>query len=158
MKRIPKVMVIIYGITAELGLWGHYIFNDPVLLQFITAYASCLFYVVLVYILTQNFLVAKYINIKVIIGAISGYLLIGLLGASVIEIMQLHAEASFMLPGNNDFDFIYFSFISILSVGYGDIVPVSNAAKSLTILISLLGQFYMVIGIASFVGKFMHKQ
>ena len=157
-KKVPKLLIILSGIIAELGLWCHYVFTDPVVLQYVTAYSTCFFYILLVYILTQNFLASESINIKVIIGAISGYLLIGFLGASVIEIMQLHSDTSFNVPGDNKFDFTYFSFVSILSVGYGDIVPVSNSAKSLTVLISLLGQFYMVIGIASFVGKFMNKQ
>ena len=43
----------------------------------------------------------------------------------------------------------------LLTVGYGDITPISSAAKSIAILISLLGQLYMAVGIASFVGKFM---
>lgn len=158
MKRLPKLLTILFGTISVVGLWCHYLFDDPVMLQFLIVYASCFFYIVLVYILTQNFLVSKSINIKVVIGALSGYLLIGLLGASTIEMMQLHHAGSFNITQGSNFDFTYFSFISMLTVGYGDIIPVSNSAKSLTILISLFGQFYMAVGIASLVGKFMKKE
>ena len=92
-----------------------------------------------------------------VIGAMSGYLLIGFLGASTIEMMEFHYPGSFNISEETVFDYTYFSFISMLTVGYGDIIPGSTAAKSLTILISLVGQFYMAVGIASFVGKFMNK-
>ena len=103
-------------------------------------------------------MVSKSINIKVVIGAMSGYLLIGFLGANTVEMMELHHPGSFNISEDSIFDFTYYSFIAMSTVGYGDIVPVSSSAKSLTILISLLGQFYMAVGIASFVGKFMNKQ
>ena len=71
--------------------------------------------------------------------------------------MEYHYPSSFIIKGDNIFDFTYFSFVSMLTVGFGDIVPNSTSAKSLTILISVIGQFYMAVGIASLVGKFMNK-
>ena len=100
---------------------------------------------------------AKNVNFKVVIGAISGYLLIGYLGSITIEMMEFHYQGSFTFTDKASFDFIYFSFVSMLTVGYGDIIPASPSAKSLIILISLAGQLYMAVGIASFVGKFMNK-
>lgn len=52
--------------------------------------------------------------------------------------MELHYAGSFNISEDSVFDFTYFSFISMLTIGYGDIIPISNSAKSLTILISLL--------------------
>ena len=110
------------------------------------------------YILVQNFLDSKTINLQVVMGAVSGYLVIGFIGASTIEMMDFHHPGSFKLSGAHDsFDYYYFSFISLVTVGYGDIVPLTSPAKSLTIFISIIGQFYMAIGLASFVGKFMNQ-
>ena len=71
--------------------------------------------------------------------------------------MEFHHQGSYTFSDTHEFDYIYFSFISMLTVGYGDIVPSTPSAKSLIILISLAGQLYMAVGIASFVGKFMNK-
>ena len=156
-KRIPKVLTILFGTVSAIGLWCCYLIADPEIIEYLRIYATCFFYITLIYTLTHNFLIVKNINLKVVIGAMSGYLLIGFLGASTIEMMEYHYPSSFIIKGDNIFDFTYFSFVSMLTVGFGDIVPNSTSAKSLTILISVIGQFYMAVGIASLVGKFMNK-
>ena len=157
LQRIPRFLIIGFGVIGTLGVWGEYMFGDPYLIHLLRNYATCFFYMVLIYILTKNFLVANSIDLKVVIGAMSGYLLIGYLGASTIEMMEFHHPGSFIIDTEYRFNFTYLSFMTMLTVGYGDFIPSSSAAKSLTILISLLGQFYMAVGIASFVGKFMAK-
>jgi len=157
LRRIPRFLILGFGIVSTLGIWGEYFLGDPYLIHLLRNYATCFFYIVLIIVLTKNFLVSSAINIKVVIGAMSGYLLIGFFGASTIEMMEFHHPGSFIIDAENPFNFTYLSFMSMLTVGYGDVLPSSSAAKSLTILISLLGQLYMAVGIASFVGKSMAK-
>jgi hypothetical protein len=52
-------------------------------------------------------------------------------------------------------DFLYFSFITLTTLGYGDVTPVSALAKSLSIVIAIAGQLYMTILIAMLVGKYI---
>lgn len=156
-SRVSKTLVITFGCMGAISLWCGYLFAEGIV-TYLRIYATCFFYITLIYILTRNFLISTAINLQVVIGAISGYLLIGYLGASTIEMMDFHHPGSFKLSESHDsFDYYYFSFISLVTVGYGDIVPLTAPAKSLTIFISIVGQLYMAIGIASFVGKFMNK-
>ncbi len=157
MRKLPRLLIISFGLISAVGLGCQFLFTDLYMIDFIRIYATCFFYLILIYVLTRNFLVAESINLKVVIGAMSGYLLIGYLGAVTIEMMDFHHPESYKMSKENSFDFTYFSFVSMLTVGYGDIIPSTLAAKSLTILISLFGQLYMAVGIASFVGKFMNK-
>jgi hypothetical protein len=52
-------------------------------------------------------------------------------------------------------DYLYFSFVTLTTLGYGDITPVSAFAKSLTIFIAITGQLYLTILIAMLVGKYL---
>jgi hypothetical protein len=54
-------------------------------------------------------------------------------------------------------EYMYFSFVSFTSTGYGDYLPLVPAAKSLSILISITGQLYIAIIIAMIVGKYLNK-
>jgi len=54
-------------------------------------------------------------------------------------------------------DYLYFSFVTLTTLGYGDITPVSSFAKSITILIAITGQLYLTILIAFLVGKFLSR-
>jgi hypothetical protein len=55
-------------------------------------------------------------------------------------------------------EILYFTFVTMTTLGYGEITPIVPAAKSLSILISTSGQLYIAILIALLVGKFAGNQ
>jgi hypothetical protein len=97
-----------------------------------------------------------------IYGAVAGYILTGLLWTSLyLFIDQLH-PGSFSYNGlKNDAttplafpDLLYFSFVTLTTTGYGDVVPVTGHARSLAILEQLAGTFYIAILIARLTGLY----
>ena len=58
-------------------------------------------------------------------------------------------------PGHSlehQFSFLYFSMVTLTTLGYGDIFPITTAAKACAILEAVIGQLYLVITIAWLVG------
>jgi len=55
-------------------------------------------------------------------------------------------------------DSLYYVFVTLATLGYGDLLPVASHAKSLSILIAVSGQLYIAIIIALLVGKFSSKR
>lgn len=55
-------------------------------------------------------------------------------------------------------DMIYYSLITQCSVGYGDILPASEAARMLAVIQAVVGQFYMAVVVAVFVGMFASRR
>ncbi|MEO1099296.1 MAG: ion channel, partial [Bacteroidota bacterium] len=107
---------------------------------------------------------AKSINLNVILGVISGYISLGLIGFFICLSIELSYPHSFqglytgeIVPEKLADRLIYFSFITLHTVGYGDILPVTSLAEKATVLISLAGQFYLVIITATIVGKFINQ-
>ena len=87
-------------------------------------------------------------------GAIVLYLLLGLIAAFVYSALYTYDPGTFSkLPaGKGDIgDWLYFSFITLTTLGYGDITPVARTARSLAMLEGLVGQLYPAIIIARFV-------
>jgi voltage-gated potassium channel Kch len=94
--------------------------------------------------------------------ALSLYLLLGLIFALVFAVI---AE---LLPGSFHFaairsadsaakplaDMVYFSFVTLATLGYGDIVPLSSSAKGLAILEAIIGQMYLVVVVARLVSLY----
>lgn len=108
---------------------------------------------------------SKHVNQTVILGLISGYICLGLLGFFICTSIELIAPGSFdglvpreVNPSENTEGLIYFSYITLLTIGYGDIAPVTRMARSASLLIGLIGQFYMVIITAIVVGKFISQR
>jgi hypothetical protein len=105
-------------------------------------------------LLTKHFFVGKASLSHRITAAIAVYLIFGVLFARLYEMAYLLNPSSFNLEHLHLFSFIYFSFITLTTMGYGDIVPVEVAARSLAMLEGITGQLYMVILISSLVSEF----
>ena len=103
------------------------------------------------------------VNRDVIYAAVSVYLLIGLSWTYLYEFLEMTSPRSFSGPApilHND-DFQYYSFVTLTTVGYGDIVPVTRPARALSVLEALTGQLYLAILISRLVGahvaQFKHE-
>jgi len=55
-------------------------------------------------------------------------------------------------------DMVYYSLITQCSVGYGDILPVSETARMLAVIQAVVGQFYMAVVVAIFVGMYASQR
>jgi hypothetical protein len=87
-------------------------------------------------------------------GAVAAYLLLGMTWAAAYALVALlvpSAFASARPEGLVDRSFLYFSFSTLTTVGYGDIAPVHRAARSLAMVEALTGQLYPAIFIARIV-------
>jgi hypothetical protein len=121
------------------------------------------FFLIVVALLIMQIAAKKQVDARVILGAINGYLLLGLAASAAVAVITLHTPEAFSFsaetsgPAMADTQFsdnIYYGFVTLTTVGYGDIVPHTPRAKSLAILIGVMGQLYVAINIAMLVGKF----
>ena len=96
------------------------------------------------------------VNPDVIGAAIVFYLLMGVMWSIVFEALEYFEPGSFSMSdeysANNKTRFIYYSFVTLTTLGYGDITPLTAKACSLSIIEALVGQLYLVIQIAWLVG------
>jgi voltage-gated potassium channel Kch len=94
---------------------------------------------------------------ETIVGALCAYILIGMDFAVLnvlVSVIDGHAViASQISPGMslNRGDFYYFSFVTLTTVGYGDMAPVTDVARTLSVLEGVLGQLFLVTVVARLV-------
>jgi voltage-gated potassium channel len=106
---------------------------------------------ILRYVLKSNV-----ITVDTIFGALVAYLLIAFTFSSLYEAVAVIEPASFNMPARAEsggglaptFDLGYFSFVTIATLGYGDIVPSLPVTQMLAILEAVTGQFYMAVVVA----------
>jgi hypothetical protein len=104
-------------------------------------------------VLAQTFRAGP-VNVHRIQGAVAAYLLLGLAWALAYELVALLATGAFSGSGLGVPErpsFVYFSFVTLTTVGYGDVTPVHPVARSLAVAEALTGQLYPAILLARLV-------
>ena len=94
----------------------------------------------------------------VLAGAIAGYILLGLDWAGVHALVEAYRPQSYSLTTGGPLsynDLVYFSFVTLMSIGYGDITPVTGPARVLVICEGITGVAFNTIVLATLVSKYL---
>lgn len=156
LKQARKAMLI-----AALGSFVIMWLSDFLhlsLLEPVSKLAVVLFFIIIVLKLLIQIAGSKEVNSTIILESVSGYLLMGVMFTFLSVFVSLIDPSSFYFPGGgnpNPSDLMYFSFVTLTTLGYGDILPILPQARSLALLIAVSGQLYLTIVIAILVGKFL---
>jgi hypothetical protein len=96
------------------------------------------------------------VSLHTMFGVLCIYLLVGSLFAFLFGIVDDLASTPFFASGAgaNTSDFLYFSFATLTTVGYGDLTAATDLGRSLAIAEALIGQIYLVTVVAVIVGAF----
>ena len=168
-SKSPKLMwfcILLLGFSFILFLITTWSENNSKQLGFLRMSGYFLFYLGVSYEILKQVWQATEVSKNVIFGLASGYISLGLIGFFIclsIEltfpgsfqgaIINIQAETSSIAE-----QMLYFSFITLMTIGYGDILPATDLSQKAAILIGLMGQFYLVIFTAVIVGKFIQQK
>ena len=113
--------------------------------------------VILLFVLT-----ASQVDEDLLYGAVAIYMLIGGTWAIMYSILEELHFGSFAIAAAHDldgvvtwFDLLFYSFATLTTLGYGDIVPVTSQARCLAVIEAIIGVMYLAIIISRLVGIFI---
>ncbi len=153
-------LIVFLGITIVLArfinddvlpLWTEYI-KDAVLISY---------YSVIIYEIFKELVDQQKVNLNTIGAVLAGFFVIGVIGGVIFSSIETTSPGSFV--GLNEgrekvHDLVYFSFITLTTIGYGDISPVSYFAQRVTVIFGLIGNFYSTIIIGIIISKFLSSK
>jgi len=154
LRQIGRLLVIVMLIS----LWLKYFYNYDVF-----AATSMMVGVLFTGVVTAHTLVfiikSEAVTREVIYAAMLVYLMVAQLWALVYTFLDLIDPASFILPqGQSDFLlFEYYSFVTLTTLGFGDITPLTKTARAFSALEAVVGQLYLVVVVAWLVGMYVSK-
>ncbi len=99
-----------------------------------------------------------------IVGAICVYLMLGVIWALTYALLEALIPGSFAgltaqaTSSTWSPDWVYFSFVTLTTLGYGDILPLTSSARALAYFEAIVGQFYLAVLVAGLVGAYLSER
>ncbi len=161
--RSLYIIDIAFVIPTLLATWLDSIYQNNY--TFVASYATMMiFFLYLQFLIIRQMVHANKIDMNTLFGAMNIYLVAGLIWAYVFLLLNHFDPTAFHMPDyetlNKEVElFTYYSFTTITTLGYGDIVAQSAQARMLSVLEAVFGQLYLAIVIAKLVsisGKVDH--
>ena len=167
-----KVWRIVAGIVcipvAALLLGGHFLFSSAQAASVTAGHAiGTLFFVAVAGRIIRSIFTSRDISVDSIFGAICGYLLLGVACALVYAMIYAANPESFHFgdlvrqqveQGDYRRDvFTYYSFVTLTTVGYGDVTPLSTPARTLSWVEAMTGQMYLAVLVAGLISSLVAR-
>jgi voltage-gated potassium channel Kch len=119
--------------------------------------SSAIFFAALVVSFVIQLFSETNVNGKLLLASVNIYFALGIVFAMIFGLIDQIAPGSFSVTasvpdGPNSTDFMYFSLVTLSTLGYGDILPLSDQARTLAAVEALAGQVYLTIAVARLVG------
>jgi voltage-gated potassium channel Kch len=143
-------LIIILALIAAI--------TDNPYLELVNRILFVLFFMLVAINMLVGIVRSKEVDTEVIFSAVAVYVLFGFCGAILTAVIMFFVPTAFSLNStySSQFhQFLYFSFVTITTTGYGDILPITPLARTLAIFLALFGQLYLTVIIGILIGKYL---
>ena len=156
--NITLIVIIIEWLSEVLNM---------IILNNVSFLSNILFFDLIVVLFILQIIRAKTVTPRVLMKSVTAYLLLGLSFAIMIGLITVADPNSYSFPHlkqplvegiSHTSNYIYYGFVTLTTLGYGDVAPLTPAAKSFSIFTAITGQLYVAIIIATLVSKYLGQK
>jgi hypothetical protein len=115
----------------------------------------CLLYLIAPFSIVRHLILRSQIDTETLLGAIAAYLLIGMFFAFAYKAAGEFGSAPFFgAAGDGTLtQDLFFSFVTMTTVGYGNLVPAANPGQTLAVLEAVAGQLFLVVAVGKIISS-----
>ena len=154
-RKVHIVIGIIPAIVMLASLWLQYLDPNKWILP-VGMLAGVIFISMVIAGIISLIIKSEEVCREIIYAAILLYLMAAFMWAFIYTFLELVDPASFNIDLSRPNEYLpvfqYYSFVTITTLGYGDITPITDVAKAFSVLEALIGQLYLVVAVAWLVG------
>ena len=158
-KQFLSRAMAIWALSFILLWFDFFARSDEILIWYLRA--TFIFFVIVLIKVIASMLLHKHISTHVIYASIAWYLIIGMVWAILFAIIEVTIPWSFapsvQTIGNMP-SFLYYSFVSMLTIWYGDIAPVWWVAQMRSVMLAIVWQLYLTIVLGTLIGKYIRSK
>ena len=154
-KKHEFIIALILALPAFTTMWADHFFDIGEIRHAKNIFGM-LFMLYMIIKFLKHFFRQTEISREVIFGVLVVYLLLGIMWAHAYSLLEGLHPNSFNLPLTlaelDSFSYVYFSYVTMTTLGYGDISPATDPARSLAMIQAITGQIYLAVLVARLVG------
>jgi len=151
-RRIAAALLVIAALAAAVNL---FVGKETAGLGAV-AFMSAVLYLIAPFSIIRNLLFRREVDLQTVLGAIDIYLLVGMLFAFVYRFLGVvQSSAFFGASGDGKLpQDLFFSFTTLTTTGYGNLVPAGNPGQTIAVAEMLIGQLFLVTAVAKVINSY----
>ena len=159
-RRSVRAVANVALAVAALAAVANLFFHDQIHGGKIVAWVSCLLYLIAPISIVRHLVRRQTVDSETVLGAIAAYLMAGMFFAFLYYAVALdQARPFFGSQGMGTFpQDMFFSFTTLTTTGYGNLVPSGNPGQTFAVLEMLIGQLFLVTAVAKVVNAWRPGQ
>ena len=151
-RRIAAALLVIAALAAAVNL----LVGKETAGLGAVAFMSAVLYLIAPFSIIRNLLFRREVDLQTVLGAIDIYLLVGMLFAFVYRFLGVvQSSAFFGASGDGKLpQDLFFSFTTLTTTGYGNLVPAGNPGQTIAVAEMLIGQLFLVTAVAKVINSY----
>jgi hypothetical protein len=158
--RAVRILATVLLVIAALAVIGGVVRQHDDAMRGFVDLAALLLYFLAPWVIVRHLATRHDIDVQTILGAICAYLLIGMFYAFFYQFLGRVQGGAFFGAGGegNAASYLFFSFTTLTTTGYGNLVPAGNPGQSLAVTEMILGQLFLIATVGKVLAEWRPKR
>ena len=150
-RLVANIVLVLAAIVAVVSFFVH---NPGDQLGVIST-VCCVLYFIAPFSIVRHLVFRPNVDTETLLGAVAAYLLIGMFFAFAYKAASDFGSVPFFgADGNGSLSQdLFFSFVTMTTVGYGNLVPAANPGQTLAVLEAVIGQLFLVVAVGKIISN-----
>ena len=155
-RRVADVVLCLAAAAALVSFFAHQTGGE----RGAVFVVCCLLYLIAPFSIVRHLMLRRNIDAETLLGAVTAYLLIGMFFAFAYKAAgDLGSVPFFGAAGHGSLSQdLFFSFVTMTTVGYGNLVPAANPGQTLAVLEALIGQLFLVVAVGKIISSYRPRR
>lgn len=153
-RRIVAVACLILAVLSLTSVGFSYALVEDTWITQVLAVASAVVYLIAPLVILRHLVQRARVDKQTLFGAIAVYLMLGMMFAftyRAISLIQIDPPFFGAAGPGTSANFLFFSFITLTTTGYGNLVPATNPGQTVAVAEAIIGQLFLVTALAKIV-------
>jgi hypothetical protein len=159
-RRVPRLIAdVVLCLAAVAAVVSYFVHNPGDQLGGIFA-VCCLLYLIAPFSIVRHLMIRRQVDTETLLGAVAAYLLIGMFFAFAYKAAGEFGSVPFFGSAGHGTlsQDLFFSFVTMTTVGYGNLVPAANPGQTFAVLEAVTGQLFLVVAVGKIISSMRRRE